>query len=449
MMKSLADPENLRILIPALVTLLTLCYGIYQYGNSKQQEFRKKFWEEHYKLYTEAVDAAATIAMASDLESVKESREIFWRLYWGRLSMVEHRLVEGAMKAYGDVLRDYEQKGQLPPEDTIKQEPTDLQLAAYELAHAMRKSLAMTWRPVKLGEIDRTLLRISAATIDRMLTPERRKHELRGRSGTKPGTLLKKQIPIRTFAEWDDQRPGFAEIDLVGHDGGVAAGDYCQTLDLTDIATTWTETEAVPNKAQTWVFEALKNLRKNLPFPLLGIDSDNGSEFINKHLAAYCKLEKLSFTRSRPYRKNDNCFVEQKNYSVVRRAVGYQRYDSPAQLQLLNEIYATLRLYTNFFQPTMKLQFKQRVGSKVTKRYDRAQTPYQRVLASPHIAEAKKELLRVKYATLNPAALKRKITRLQERLLKTTGSAKRVRLRPRQCNNDLYFDNPNSSVAKP
>jgi hypothetical protein len=293
------------------------------------------------------------------------------------------------------------------------------------------------------------LLRISAATIDRMLKPERRKHELRGRSGTKPGTLLKKQIPIRTFAEWDDQRPGFAEIDLVGHDGGVAAGDYCQTLDLTDIATTWTETEAVPNKAQTWVFEALKNLRKNLPFPLLGIDSDNGSEFINKHLAAYCKLEKLSFTRSRPYRKNDNCFVEQKNYSVVRRAVGYQRYDTVAQLQLLNEIYATLRLYTNFFQPTMKLQFKQRVGSKVTKRYDRAQTPYQRVLVSPHIAKARKELLRVKYATLNPAALKRKITRLQERLLKTTGSAKRVRVRPRQCSNDRYFDNPNRSVAKP
>ena len=293
------------------------------------------------------------------------------------------------------------------------------------------------------------LLRISAATIDRMLKPERRKHELRGRSGTKPGTLLKKQIPIRTFAEWDDQRPGFAEIDLVGHDGGVAAGDYCQTLDLTDIATTWTETEAVPNKAQTWVFEALKNLRKNLPFPLLGIDSDNGSEFINKHLAAYCKSEKLSFTRSRPYRKNDNCFVEQKNYSVVRRAVGYQRYDTQAQLQLLNELYATLRLYTNFFQPTMKLQFKQRVGSKVTKRYDRAQTPYQRVLTSPHIAKARKELLQLKYATLNPAALKRKISRLQERLLKTTGSARRVRVRPRQCSNDRYFDNPNRSVAKP
>src|SRR4029450_8490764 len=232
------------------------------------------------------------------------------------------------------------------------------------------------------GETRAELIRISAATIDRLLKPERGKHQLRGRAGTKPGTLLKKQIPIRTFAEWDEQRPGFAEIDLVAHDGGVAAGDYCQTLVLTDIATTWTETKAVRNKAQTWVFAALKEIRQNLPFPLLGIDSDNGSEFINKYLTEYCQKQKLTFTRSRPYRKNDNCFVEQKNYSVVRRAVGYQRYDTEAQLNLLNKLYATLRLYSNFFQPTMKLKSKERVGSKVIKRYDRAQTPYQRVLAA-------------------------------------------------------------------
>jgi hypothetical protein len=262
---------------------------------------------------------------------------------------------------------------------------------------------------------------------------------LRGRSGTKPGTLLKKQIPIRTFAEWDEQRPGFAEIDLVGHDGGVAAGDYCQTLDLTDIATTWTETQAVRNKAQTWVFAALKEIRQNLPFSLLGIDSDNGSEFINKYLVEYCQKQKLSFTRSRPYRKNDNCFVEQKNYSVVRRAVGYQRYDTEAQLNLLNELYATLRLYTNFFQPTMKLKAKERVGSKVIKRYDRAQTPYQRVLAAVQVSEAEKQSLRAKYKTLNPAALKRKLMRLQERLMKSTASRKAVRVRPRQCGNDRYF----------
>src|SRR5215211_824281 len=264
------------------------------------------------------------------------------------------------------------------------------------------------------------LLRISAASIDRLLKPERRKYQLRGRAGTKPGTLLKKQIPIRTFAEWDKQRPGFAEIDLVGHDGGVAAGDYCQTLDLTDIATTWTETMAVRNKAQARVFEALQKVRKNLPFPLLGLDSDNGSEFINDELLRYCKQEQISFTRSRPYRKNDSCFVEQKNYSIVRRAVGYARYDTEAQLHLLNELYATLRLYTNFFLPTMKLKSKERVGSRVKKKYDQALTPYQRVLQSKLVSKTKKEQLRSKYATLNPAALKRKIERLQQRLAKTT-----------------------------
>ena len=285
------------------------------------------------------------------------------------------------------------------------------------------------------------LLRISAASIDRLLKPERRKYELRGRSGTKPGTLLKKQIPIRTFAEWDEQRPGFVEIDLVAHDGGLAAGDYCQTLDLTDIATTWTETQAVRNKAQAWVFGALKEMRQKLPFSLLGIDSDNGSEFINKYLVEYCQQQKLSFTRSRPYRKNDNCFVEQKNYSVVRRAVGYQRYDTELQLRLLNELYATLRLYTNFFQPTMKLKSKERVGSKVTKRYDDAQTPYQRVLAAVQVSEAEKQRLRAKYKTLNPAALKRKLMRLQEQLLQSTANLKPARQRLRQCNNDRYFSN--------
>jgi hypothetical protein len=264
------------------------------------------------------------------------------------------------------------------------------------------------------------LLRISAATIDRLLRSERRKYELRGQARTKPGTLLKHQIPIRTFAEWDEQQPGFAEVDLVGHDGGVAAGDYCQTLDLTDVATTWTETMAVRNKAQTRVFEALQKVRKNLPFLLLGLDSDNGSEFINDYLLRYCRQEQITFTRSRPYRKNDNCFVEQKNYSVVRRAVGYGRYDTDEQCALLNELYSYLRLYTNFFLPTMKLKSKERIGSRVKKSYDEARTPYQRVLAAPQVPKKKKQLLRTRYETLNPAALKRKIERLQQRLAKTT-----------------------------
>jgi hypothetical protein len=264
------------------------------------------------------------------------------------------------------------------------------------------------------------LLRISAATIDRLLRSERRKYELRGQARTKPGTLLKHQIPIRTFAEWDEQQPGFGEIDLVSHEGGVAAGNYCQTLDLTDVATTWTETRAVRNKAQANVFAALQKVRKDLPFALLGLDSDNGSEFINDQLLKYCRQEKITFTRSRPYRKNDNCFVEQKNYSIVRRAVGYARYDTDEQCELLNELYSYLRLYTNFFLPTMKLKSKERIGSRVKKCYDQALTPYQRVLQTKLVSQKTKDQLRAKYRLLNPAALKRKIERLQQRLNKTS-----------------------------
>lgn len=271
-------------------------------------------------------------------------------------------------------------------------------------------------------ELDKTirekLLRISAATIDRLLAPERKKKSLRQRARTKPGTLLKHQIPIRTFSEWDEQRPGFVEIDLVGHEGGDPSGDYIQTLDVTDVCTGWTETQAVKNKARVWVFEALEKIRKRLPFNLLGIDSDNGSEFINGHLYGYCEEEKITFTRARAYRKNDNCYVEQKNYSVVRRAVGYHRYDTPQQLRLLNQLYSHLRLYTNYFQPVMKLKEKIRVGSKVKKRYDQPRTPYQRVLEAPLVEKENKRKLNQEYAKLNPAELRRQINTLQIKLRK-------------------------------
>ena len=262
------------------------------------------------------------------------------------------------------------------------------------------------------------LLRISAATVDRLLQPERRKQQLRRRSHTKPGTLLKHQIPIRTFAEWDEQQPGFAEIDLVAHDGGLALGDYCQTLDLTDVCTGWTETDAVPNKAQVWVFQAIQRIRERLPFPLRGLDSDNGSEFLNTELLRYCKQQRITFTRTRPYRKNDNCYVEQKNYSVVRQTVGYQRFDTTAELMVLQRLYATLRLYTNFFQPTMKLKSKERYGSRVKKRYDAPQTPYQRVLAAAEVTVADKKRLQLQYRQLNPAALKRELDEQRQELFR-------------------------------
>jgi hypothetical protein len=260
------------------------------------------------------------------------------------------------------------------------------------------------------------LVQLSASTADRLLQPERRKHELRGRGRTRPGTLLKHQIPIRTFADWNEQRPGFVELDLVGHDGGIGFGDYAQTLDMTDVCTGWTETIAVPNKAQVWVFEAIDKARGRLPFPLLGIDCDNGSEFINYELWRYCTEHGITFTRTRPYRKNDNCYVEQKYYSVVRRAVGYQRFDTSAEGLLLNRLYDTLRLYTNFFQPTMKLKSKERTGSRVRKLYDSPLTPYQRVLDSPHVTPADQARLRRQYQRLNPAALKREIRKLQKQL---------------------------------
>ena len=257
---------------------------------------------------------------------------------------------------------------------------------------------------------------MSAATIDRILRPDRAKTDLRGRSTTKPGTLLKSQIQIRTGTDWDDSRPGFIEIDLVAHCGDATRGEYCNTLDATDIATGWTETRAVRNKAQAHVFAALKDIRRALPFPLLGIDSDNGSEFINGELFRYCQQENLTFTRSRAYRKNDGCHVEQKNWSVVRQNVGYARFDTPEELAVLSEIHSLVRLHTNFFMPSAKLVSKTRDGSKVTKRYDRPTTPYRRVLARDDVDDKAKTALAAKFETLNPADLRRRIGTLQDEL---------------------------------
>ncbi|MDD3927374.1 MAG: transposase family protein [bacterium] len=260
------------------------------------------------------------------------------------------------------------------------------------------------------------LTRISAATIDRLLIHEKKSLQIKGHSYTKPGSLLKHQIPVRTFADWDESSPGFIEIDLVAHDGGNSSGDFMQTLDATDIHTCWTETMAVKNKAQKWVFTAILHLQDRFPFPILGIDSDNGSEFINNILFRYCQKHEITFTRSRAGKKNDNCFVEQKNYSIVRKTVGYQRHDTPQELELLNEIYLSLRLLTNFSQPVRKLISKERIGSKVKKRYDEAATPFQRVLLSSDIHPLKKEELQRIWDTLNLAALRRDVNAMLKRL---------------------------------
>lgn len=265
-------------------------------------------------------------------------------------------------------------------------------------------------------EVRAKLIAISPATIDRVLAPDRKRLQVKGRSGTKPGSLLRAQIPIRTFAEWDETGPGFCETDLVAHDGGNPGGDFCQTLNLTDVATGWTEMRAVKNKAQRWVFEALIDTEQCLPFPLLGIDSDNGAEFINDQLLRYCTEHEITFTRTRPYRKNDNCFIEQKNWTVVRQSVGYGRFEGEAPLEILNELYGWLRLWVNFFCPQQKLVSKTRKGARVTRRYDEAKTPLQRLLALDQVT-VKDDLL-AQYREINPVMLTRRIGALQKRLLK-------------------------------
>ena len=208
---------------------------------------------------------------------------------------------------------------------------------------------------------------MSAATIDRRLAGERAKYQLKGRCTTKPGSLLKSQIPVRTWADWNDARPGFVEIDLVSHDGGNPAGQFAFTLTVTDIATGWTENRSVPSKAAKGVLAALNDIACKMPFPVLGVDSDNGSEFINVTLLQSCERHQITFTRARPGNKNDGCHVEQKNWAVVRTVVGYHRYDTAAELLLLNEIWQLQSKLTNYFCPQQKLLTKVRDGAKVSK----------------------------------------------------------------------------------
>jgi hypothetical protein len=252
------------------------------------------------------------------------------------------------------------------------------------------------------------LLKMSRSTIDRCLGPVRFEHP-HGLSTTKPGSLLKKAIPIRTFTPWDEDQPGFLEIDLVAHCGGSVEGQYINTLTCVDLSTGWIECLAVHHRSQQAVFEAIQTMRTYLPFLLLGLDSDNGGEFINDLLYQYCLSEKITFTRSRPYQKNDQAHVEQKNWSVVRRLIGYDRLETESEYLLLQSIYADLRLYANFFQPVLKLVSKQHVDKKLVKRYDTAATPFQRVLAANNIPFETKARLTNLYVQLNPVQLRTSI----------------------------------------
>jgi hypothetical protein len=266
------------------------------------------------------------------------------------------------------------------------------------------------------------LVSMSAATIDRRLASERAKYQLKGRCTTKPGSLLKSQIPVRTWADWDDARPGFVEIDLVGHDGGNPAGPHAFTLTVTDIATGWTENRSVPDKTAKCVLAALNDIAAKMPFPILGVDSDNGSEFINVHLLQWCTKRQITFTRARPANKNDGCHVEQKNWAVVRTMVGYHRYDTAAELLLLNEIWQLQSKLTNYFYPQQKLISKVRDGAKVSKKHDTAATPFHRAIDHPTMTVERIVALTRTYSLINPAATQRQIQALTTELVTMTTS---------------------------
>lgn len=266
------------------------------------------------------------------------------------------------------------------------------------------------------------LLSLSPATMDRLLTHERRKYG-KGKCTTTAGHLIKAHIPIRTFADWSDVVPGFLEADLVAHCGEVARGKYLNTLTMTDVATGWTEPYALMGKGEEEVLAAIEDIKKILPFTLQGIDTDNGGEFINYQLAAWCARNGVTFTRSREYRKNDQCHVEEKNGSIVRKFIGYDRYDSIESWELLTQLYGTARYYINYFQPSAKLVSKERDGARVRKRYDKAKTPCERLLASPLIPEEQKERLRELFRRLDPLLLLQEIERYQLELEKTSVNA--------------------------
>ena len=250
---------------------------------------------------------------------------------------------------------------------------------------------------------------MSPSTIDRGLRRWRGSGTRRGLSTTKPGTLLKNSIPIRTSSDWNENKPGSLEADLVAHCRESVEGFHLTTLSTVDVATGWCEPVAVWGKGQKRVGGAIYHVSKQLPMPMLGLDSDNGSEFINQSLYNYCQRHGITFTRSRSYKKNDNCHVEQKNWSVIRRVIGYDRFSTKVAFEALEDVYALLRLYINFFQPVSKLVRKSRHGAKVYKVYDTARTPYQRLLRSGVLAEGKRRELADMYCALNPVTLLKEI----------------------------------------
>lgn len=310
----------------------------------------------------------------------------------------------------------------------------------------VRKRFLLTER------IEGQLLLISPRQIDRRLRARKThlKRRLYGR--TKPGSLLKHHIPVKTDS-WDVKSPGFTEVDLVSHSGNSADGEFAHSLNLTDIHTGWTESRALLGRSQVAVRQALEEIQQALPFPLRGIDSDNGSEFINWHLKACCDQKHIQFTRGRPYKKDDNAHIEQKNWTHVRKLLGWDRYDSAQAVEAMNDLYRQeLRLWMNLYLPSVKLVKKTRVGSKLRRVYDAAQTPFQRVLASHQAHPAEGPRLRAQMQSLDPFELSRTIERKLERIYQLANrrrSPKPPRPLPAAPRQTTNFQNTRSSRSRP
>lgn len=268
------------------------------------------------------------------------------------------------------------------------------------------------------SKLKEELCHISAASIDRILSYERTLLKLRGKSTTKPGSILKSQIPIRRGNEWDNTALGFMEADTVAHCGPSAKGEFCYTLDMVDVASGWTEFVCIRNKAQVHMMAAIKKIKARMPFDLKGIDSDNGSEFINKYLIAYCKEQDLVFTRSRPYTKNDGCFVEEKNWSVIRQVIGYGRYSGETTCKLINEIYSCQRILSNYFLPSAKLISRVREDSCVRRKHDIPKSPYRRILEMDNVDDQVKKRLQQEHEKVDLYELRKRKDILIKCLLK-------------------------------
>jgi len=262
------------------------------------------------------------------------------------------------------------------------------------------------------------LLKLSASTCDRLLRAKRKSFCPIGRCLTKPGSLIKSQIPIRTWSDWSDEEPGYCEMDLVHHCDNDTSGEYLHSITITDVVLGWTENEALRNRSQRSVELAVESIRARMPYPIKGLDSDCGGEFINEIMLGYCRDNGIIFTRSRPGKKNDQCKVEQKNWSVVRQNVGYNRFEGEDARRDLSAFYRVLRLLVNFVQPSLKLVSKERVGARIRKKYDIARTPCQRALEHSCISKKTKMALNKQRDAVNPAHVARELVRLRAELYK-------------------------------